>query len=661
MNINIEELKKIKHFEFIVFLVLSLILIDKLQFFMFLSYIITGSIVVVLFYTNFIRVNFVHRVLFKDIILVNINIISVLILNITGLFMLFCDVKIIYYFFIYSLQCILDFSQIQIILNLYKKPIGLYIHHILCAAILISVGVISSLVRKNVIAICFFEAIIIITLIISFGIMAKGAKIIIGAKNNFCYKQYRRLKIYVICTVCSLMSFSFIAFKLTNITIVCLVLKYLSHIELYNFLLHKNLNDSLDLINMDIKKASVEKINLNRILNKRNFILCEKNKMIMKSRFKYRNMIDSIYDGIFVFKNDKLSYSNNILDAFYSESESINEISIDLFFERYLNLDINTYSVSDDEHIRSFPIIKRNKGSYEVNLICDESSEKIVYIHDVTQINENIKIKRQLEKCKEDDERKKEFFSNISHELKTPINLIYSAIQLNTLYLKENNLELFERNRMIIKKNCLRLIRTINNFIDANKISEGYITPEIRIYNIVELVESIAIGCNKYAEKAGINLIFDADEEEIFIKCDRDMIHRIILNIISNFVKYNEGVTFIKVHVCLKEDKVFIKIKSDGKKIDKDIIPFIFDKFTKINKAFNRLKEGSGLGLFLVKALVELQKGEIRLSSKCKGNEFSIIFDRIENISYEEILNEFSEMNALEEKIDIEFSDIYIE
>ena len=237
MNIKIEEIRKIKHFEFILFLLLSLILIDKIQFFMLLSYIITGSIVICLFYTNFIRVKFVQRVLFKDMLLVNLNIFSVLILNLIGLLMLFYDAKIIYYFFIYSLQCILDFSQIQIILSIYEKPMRLYINHILCAVILVSVGITSSLAKKEIIDICYFKAVIIFTLFIYLGIMATAAKYIISAKKKFSYNQYRKLEMYVICTACSMISFSFIPAKLTKITIVFLVFKYLSHIDLYNFLL----------------------------------------------------------------------------------------------------------------------------------------------------------------------------------------------------------------------------------------------------------------------------------------------------------------------------------------------------------------------------------------------------------------------------------------
>jgi signal transduction histidine kinase len=298
----------------------------------------------------------------------------------------------------------------------------------------------------------------------------------------------------------------------------------------------------------------------------------------------------------------------------------------------------------------------------EIFLTCVDENSKILYIQDISAINENKEIKKVLEEYLEEEEIKKEFFANISHELKTPINLIYTALQMNQIYLGENNLEGIDKNRKIIKQNCLRLIRTINNFIDANKISEGYMIPDFKIHNIVELVENASLASNKYIKLIDNTLIFDANQEEIYVNCDKEMITRIILNILSNSVKYGKRGGNIKVSVSIfKFEYVMIKVQNDGLEIDKETIPYIFDKFTKLNKAFNRLKEGSGLGLFLTKALIELQGGNIRLRSNNKGNEFIITMPRITKLENKEVVYEDWETNPLEEKIDVEFSDIYIE
>jgi signal transduction histidine kinase len=186
--------------------------------------------------------------------------------------------------------------------------------------------------------------------------------------------------------------------------------------------------------------------------------------------------------------------------------------------------------------------------------------------------------------------------------------------------------------------------------------------PDFKIHNIVELVENASLASNKYIKLIDNTLIFDANQEEIYVNCDKEMITRIILNILSNSVKYGKRGGNIKVSVSIfKFEYVMIKVQNDGLEIDKETIPYIFDKFTKLNKAFNRLKEGSGLGLFLTKALIELQGGNIRLRSNNKGNEFIITMPRITKLENKEVVYEDWETNPLEEKIDVEFSDIYIE
>ena len=294
--------------------------------------------------------------------------------------------------------------------------------------------------------------------------------------------------------------------------------------------------------------------------------------------------------------------------------------------------------------------------------------DKIVHVNsqdEIGALGESInkisyKLNKSINELKRDVDRRKCFLRNISHELKTPINLISSVLQLNKIYLKENKVDLLDKNRKIIIQNCLRLIRTINNFIDSNKISEGYVIPDKKIYNIVEIIENTAIACNRYIKRAENTLVFDSQQEEIYVSCDKDFITRIVLNLLSNSVKYGKKGGLIKINLALEDDKVCIKIKNDGPKIEKDIMPHIFDRFTKLNKAFNRIKEGSGLGLFMTKALVEIQGGSIGLISNNEGNEFVITMNYLDNVEKEQIQYENFEMNSIDEKVDIEFSDIYI-
>ena len=297
---------------------------------------------------------------------------------------------------------------------------------------------------------------------------------------------------------------------------------------------------------------------------------------------------------------------------------------------------------------------------FEIYFLKIDNLNRLVYIKDITETNKNHQLRREYEEYLKEEKLKNEFYSNISHELRTPINLIYSALQINEIYLNNGNLSKIEKNNETIKQNSLRLIRTINNFIDTNKISEGYFPRNIKIYNIVSVVENISLACNKYIEKIENTLIFDANEEEIFVECDKEMIERIILNLLSNSVKYGKKGGTVFVDVEANDDDVIIYVKNNGYIIDEALQPYIFDKFTKINKSLNREKEGSGLGLFLAKALTELQGGTIEFDSNVNiGTEFKLQFKRCydeENAEQEEAFD----MNAMEEKVDTEFSDIYI-
>ena len=112
--------------------------------------------------------------------------------------------------------------------------------------------------------------------------------------------------------------------------------------------------------------------------------------------------------------------------------------------------------------------------------------------------------------------------------------------------------------------------------------------------------------------------------------------------------------------VDTEEDSVFIHVRNKGYMIDEEILPYIFDRFTKLNKSLNREKEGSGLGLFLCKSLLELQKGTIEVQCNEEvGTEFIITLPRA---YHDEVLEEEEEfdIDMMSEKVETEFSDIYL-
>ena len=241
------------------------------------------------------------------------------------------------------------------------------------------------------------------------------------------------------------------------------------------------------------------------------------------------------------------------------------------------------------------------------------------------------------------------------------MNVIYSALQLNKIYLKDNKIDKINNNNKIIKQNCLRLIRTINNFIDSNKLSDGFLESDIKTYNIVDIIENIILSCDNYMKLKNTNLIYDPEFEEIYLNCDKDQMERIMLNILSNSLKYGKENGNIYVSIRIENEKIVIEVLNDAETIPKDKRDVIFEKFTKVNASFSRPSEGSGLGLYLTKGLVNLHGGEISINAgEIYGNLYKIELPYNKNLKAKETdLKHYMTMNELQQKIDIEFSDIY--
>ncbi|EKQ56933.1 MULTISPECIES: ATP-binding protein [unclassified Clostridium] len=282
------------------------------------------------------------------------------------------------------------------------------------------------------------------------------------------------------------------------------------------------------------------------------------------------------------------------------------------------------------------------------------------------EIQKNVEKERKLlNELKEYDRIKTEFFSNISHELRTPLNVIFSALQMHELKLKnceviDESVDIFKYTR-IMKQNCYRILRLINNLIDITKIDSGYFDISKQNIDLVSLVENITLSVVDYVESKGLSLIFDTDIEEKIIACDPEKIERVILNLLSNAIKFTPfgGSIMVNIEDCL--EKICIRIQDTGRGIPEEKIDSIFERFVQVDKSLNRDHEGSGIGLSLVKSLIELHEGTISVKSSIGiGTEFIIY------IPYglvDEVIEEFSFCDSIGkdciEKINIEFSDIY--
>ena len=222
---------------------------------------------------------------------------------------------------------------------------------------------------------------------------------------------------------------------------------------------------------------------------------------------------------------------------------------------------------------------------------------------------------------------------------------------------EEEFIEKRKKYLQIMKQNCYRLIRLINNLLDMTKLDSGFITPQMENGNIVYLIEDITMSIISLAENKGINIIFDTDVEEKLMAFDGDKIERIILNLLSNALKFTDRGGKIYVTVKDNVDNIEISVRDTGVGIPDDKKEMIFERFMQVDKTLKRNNEGTGIGLSLVKSFVELHEGKIILKSEPNiGSEFIIILpvkQASKSLDVTEIKKDIAD------RVNIELSDIY--
>lgn len=296
------------------------------------------------------------------------------------------------------------------------------------------------------------------------------------------------------------------------------------------------------------------------------------------------------------------------------------------------------------------------KGAVSVLVLCKNVTEKKRILELEKKLEQE---EKKLREKIEYDKLREEFFANLSHEFRTPIAIILGSVQLIENNSKMQGIEQ-EKNFKMLKQNSYRLLRMVNNLLDITKIDSGYFNFNIGNYNIVSVVEDTVLSTVDYIRNKELYLEFDTNIEEKIISCDRNCIERIILNLLSNSIKFTPKGGSIYVNVFDEGENVKIVVTDTGIGIKDENIDLVFDRFRQVDKSFTRNHEGSGMGLSLVKSLVEMQGGKISLNSKFnRGSEFVIEFPGQNLMNHEEI-NITGENEVLfREKINIEFSDIY--
>lgn len=230
---------------------------------------------------------------------------------------------------------------------------------------------------------------------------------------------------------------------------------------------------------------------------------------------------------------------------------------------------------------------------------------------------------------------KSEFLANMSHELRTPLNAIigFSEALGEGLYgpLNDKQKEYIKD----IERSGIRLLNTINDIIDVSRIEAGFVGIEPSRFSLKELIYSSTAIFSEKAKKHNIEMTYSVEKDLDIITGDQRKLKQVLVNLLSNAIKFTPDGGKVNViarkaiHSCghdTESDFIEISVEDTGIGIAKEDLPRLFQPFEQLESPYQKRYEGTGLGLFLVKRLVEMMDGRIWINSeKGKGSRFTFV------------------------------------
>jgi PAS domain S-box-containing protein len=410
---------------------------------------------------------------------------------------------------------------------------------------------------------------------------------------------------------------------------------------------------------------------------------------LQQSEEKYKLIAENTLDGILTIdSNHKVSFisPSYIKQVGYTEEEilntgeediakrihpddvyvlsevmnAINEKKLYLTYTYRIKHKLGYYIWREDSAKFNYDENNNYLGCYVICRNITERKERELLIEHISQelrkknieLNEqNIELLKAKSKAEESEKLKSLFLANMSHEIRTPMNGIIGFTSL----LKNHNLNSDDRNSYIsiIEKSGERLLNIINDIINISKIEAGYTEINLSPTNLNEQLKYIYNLFKLEAEEKNIKLIINEHTNTNVIDTDSEKLYAILTNITKNAIKFtNNGIIEIGYKLKKESNKNYIEffVKDTGIGIKKEYITLIFERFRQVSESKTRNYEGSGLGLTITKAYVELLGGKIWLESEeGKGTTFyfTIPINNKEEILFTKKTNEIKKMKNL--------------
>ena len=258
-------------------------------------------------------------------------------------------------------------------------------------------------------------------------------------------------------------------------------------------------------------------------------------------------------------------------------------------------------------------------SSYEIK----KPSDIDLFTNNLKKINSDKNL--EIEMLKNQENYRKEFIGNIAHELKTPLFTIQGYI-LTLLDGGVTDKEIIKKYLKRTSKGVERLTYVVKDLDLITKFESGMANLELKTFDIVFTIKNVFEQLEMRAKKNNITLkINDEYFEPIYVYADEERIQQVITNLIINSLKYgvDRGVTEVRID-SLKKGKILIRISDNGEGIEQKHLPRLFERFYRVEKTRNRTSGGSGLGLSIVKHIIDAHNEKIFVESQTNiGSEFS--------------------------------------
>ncbi len=368
---------------------------------------------------------------------------------------------------------------------------------------------------------------------------------------------------------------------------------------------------------------------------------------IAESEKIYRVLLESLPDGIVMIdkKSNKHIYKNKyIIEVFKT-----------IKIEKFNNM-VN--DCIESENFDTVNIINLNEKE-SASIVVSNIEEQSIYIVIFKMIRENNKANSQrsnLEKIQQNEAFKTQFYKDVVDKIQEPVN---EMIRENKFMDSQTNSSIIDSHICLVRQNLYRLKKVLDNINDIMDIENYSYDLDYTVFDLVQLLKQIVNLSKYYIDRKNLSIDLEFSDNEILVYLDSVKLQKIILNILSNAIKFSKENGTIKVSVEKKLDFIVINIQDNGIGIPKDKVDFIFGSFNQIDKSLTRLAEGMGMGLCIAKRLADIQGLYLNVESEVnKGSQFKILIKNTKN-SFLDVKYK-KDLHISKEFVDIQFSDIYL-